>query len=166
VGLFLGRETRAAWIPEPPIAPFPGADMGGFVNVKSKPDTAFQVPTVWACISLIAGAISSMQLETFRRPSDPTAVPRRIPDPALLSKPDGEMTQSEWLHMLVVSLLASGNGIGLLNFDSNARAQSNHLLNPEQVRLEVDKDTGRLKYTNLLTNKEIPSERTCGMSAA
>jgi phage portal protein BeeE len=85
VGLFLGRETRG-WIPEPPIAPFPGADMGGFVNTSSKPDTALQVPTVWACINLIAGAISSMQLETFRRQSDPSAVPQRLPDPKLITQ--------------------------------------------------------------------------------
>jgi HK97 family phage portal protein len=160
VGLFTGRdrETRS-WIPEPPIAPFPGADMGGNVNVTTKPDLAFQIPTVWACINLIAGSISSMPLEAFRKAADPTSVPQRIPDPKLLTVPDGDMTQSEWLHMLVVSLLARGNGIGLLDLDTNAYPRANHLLNPDNVDVKVDRDTGRIIYTNKLTQKEIPAQR-------
>ena len=157
MGLFTGQRETRGWLPEPPIAPFPGADMGGNVNVNTKPDLAFQVPTVWACINLIAGSISSMPLETFKKPPDPTAVPKRIPDPKLLTKPDGDMTQSEWIHMLVVSLLARGNGIGVLGLDSAAYAQTNHLLNPDQVDVKTDDQTGRLVYTNKVTQKEIPA---------
>lgn len=159
MGLFLGRETRSAPIwPEPPIAPFLGADAGGFVNVATKPDLAFQVPAVWACINLIAGAISSLQLESFRRPSGPTTVPRRIDDSSLLLHPDDDMTQSEWLHMLVVSLLARGNGIGLIGRDANMYARTNHLLNPDAVKIETDRETGRLTYKNTTTGKVIPRE--------
>lgn len=160
MGLFSGRERETrSWIPEPPIAPFPGADPGGLVTVTTKPDLAFQVPTVWACINLIAGSISSMPLETFRKSADPTSVPQRIPDPKLLVKPDGDMTQSEWLHMLVVSLLARGNGIGLLDLDASLYARSNHLLNPDTVDVKVDRDTGRIVYTNKLTQKELDPAR-------
>jgi len=158
VGLFLGRETRAAIFPEPPIAPFPGADMGGFVNVNSKPDTAFQVPTVWACVNLIAGAISSMPLETFRRSlSDPSSVPQRLPDPSLIVRPDEDMTQSEWIYMLAVSLLSRGNGIGVIGRDSNAYARTNHLLNPDAVKIKVD-DSGRITYRYTHNDRLIPSE--------
>lgn len=156
MGLFTGRETRNLW-PEPPIPPFPGADMGGYVSVGSKPDMAFQIPTVWACINLIAGSISSMPLETFRKPSDPTGVPKRITDPPLILKPDDDMTQSEWLHMLAVSLLARGNSIGVIGRDASMYARTNHLLNPDMVKVDVDKDTGRITYTNRVTNKQIPT---------
>jgi HK97 family phage portal protein len=132
--------------------------MGGFVNTSSKPDTALQVPTVWACINLIAGAISSMQLETFRRQSDPSAVPQRLPDPKLITQPDEDMTQSEWLHMLAVSLLARGNGIGLIGHDSQAYPRTNHLLNPDAVKIEVNRDTGRITYRYTHNDKVIPSE--------
>jgi HK97 family phage portal protein len=159
VGLFTGERERRNVFPEPPIPPFPGADAGGTVNVTTKPDLAFQIPTVWACINLIAGSISSMPLETFKRASDPAAVPKRIPDPKLLSQPDGDMTQSEWLHMLVVSLLARGNGIGLLDLDASLYARANHLLNPDNVDVKIDRDTGRVVYTNKLTHKELPAER-------
>jgi hypothetical protein len=71
VGLFLGRETRA-WIPEPPIPPFPGAAMDGTVSVSSKPDAALTIGTVWACVSLLAGSVSSLPLETFRKSNDPS----------------------------------------------------------------------------------------------
>jgi HK97 family phage portal protein len=157
VGLFLGRETRAAIFPEPPIAPFPGADMGGFVNTSSKPDTALTVPTVWACVSLLAGSVSSLPLETFRRTSDPTAVPKRIPDPSIITAPDDTMTQSEWLHMFMVSMLLRGNVYGLIRRDAMARPQSIHLLNPDSVRVEVDRDTGRLTYRYTRTQRSIPS---------
>jgi HK97 family phage portal protein len=157
VGLFLGRELeRRQVFPEPIIPPFPGADGGGYVSVGTNPDMAFQVPTVWACINLIAGSISSMPLETFRRTTEPGAVPKRIPDPALIVKPDDDMTQSEWIHMLVVSLLARGNGIGVIGRDSNLYPRTNHLLHPDLVRIAVDKDTGRITYTNRVTNREIP----------
>lgn len=160
MGLFSGRERETrSWIPEPPIAPFPGADPLAQVTVTTKPDLAFQVPTVWACINLIAGSISSMPLETFRKASDPTSVPQRIPDPKLLTVPDGDMTQSEWLHMLVVSLLARGNGIGLLDLDASAYARTNHLLNPDTVDVKVDRTTGRIVYTNKLTQKELDPAR-------
>jgi HK97 family phage portal protein len=157
VGLFTGERERRNVFPEPPIPPFPGADMGGYVTVGSKPDMAFQVPTVWACINLIAGSISSMPLETFRRASDPAAVPRRIPDPPLIVKPDDDMTQSEWLHMLAVSLLARGNSIGVIGRDPALYARTNHLLNPDMVKVDIDKDTGRITYTNRVTQKQIPT---------
>jgi HK97 family phage portal protein len=160
VGIFLGQgqvERRQAF-PEPPIAAFPGADIGGYVSVASKPDMAFQVPTVWACINLVAGAVSSLQLETFRRSTAPGAVPRRLADPMLILRPDNDMTQSEWLYMLVVSLLTRGNAIGVLGVDSALHAQTNHLLNFDLVKIEVDRDTGRITYTNKSSNRVIPSQ--------
>jgi HK97 family phage portal protein len=157
VGLFLGRETRAIF-PEPPIAPFPGADMGGFVNTSSKPDTALTVPTVWACVNLIAGAVSSLPLETFEKSADPASVPRRIADPQLLLTPDDGMTISEWLHMFMVSMLLRGNVYGLIRRDDMARVQSVHLLNPDAVRVEVDRDTGRISYKYTQSGRPINAQ--------
>jgi HK97 family phage portal protein len=156
VGLFYGRETRSIF-PEPPVAPFPGADMGGYVNTSSKPDTALTVPTVWACVNLLAGAVSSMPLETFRKNSDPAAVPKRVADPKWLTTPDAGMTQSEWLYMAMVSMLLRGNVYGLVERDAQAFATGIHLLNPDAVKVDVDRNTGRVTYRYTQTDKVIPS---------
>jgi len=158
VGLFSGNVERRNIFPEPPVPPFPGADMGGYVTTSSKPDTALTIPTVWSCVDLLASSVSSLPLETFRRDADPTAVPRRILDPKLVTAPDGLMTQSEWLHMLMVSLLLRGNAYGLITRDSMARPVSVHLLDPDAVDVRVDKDTGLITYWYARkANRQIPT---------
>lgn len=146
MGLFVGREREVrAVFPEPPIAPFPGADMSGNVSVSSKPDTALTIPTVWACVSLLAGSVSSLPMESFRRNADPVTIPKRISDPKLVTSPDGDMTQSEWLHMLMVSLLMRGNAYGLIQRDGVQQATGVHLLDPDRVSLKVE-TSGALTY--------------------
>ncbi|GAC1610321.1 MAG: phage portal protein [Mycobacteriales bacterium] len=162
MGLFFGRETRAAapWIPEPAIPPFLGANMSGSVDVSSSPTTALTVPAVWACVSLLAGAVSSLPLETFRKSVDPVPgqVPKRITDPPLVTSPDDEMTQSEWLHMLMVSLLLRGNAIGMITArDYDLRPKSVKLLNPDDVRMSVDR-AGKLIYKMGTGDVAIPSQ--------
>jgi HK97 family phage portal protein len=161
VGIFLGRETRSLpTFPEPPIPPFPGAPAadGRSPNLAGRPDLAFQVPTVWACINLIASAVSSLTLNTFQRSQDPTSVPKRIVDPPLVTAPDQGMSQSAWLHMLVVSLLTRGNGIGICRAGVQLRTEGIHLLNPDMVRVALDPASGAIVYTNAMTQRVIPSE--------
>lgn len=163
MGLFLGeREKRSGngvtpWLPEPPIAPFPGSTISGKVTAASKPDVALQTSTVWGCVSLLAGAVATLELETFRKTTDPTAVPKRIPDPPLITEPDYGMDQAEWLYMLMVSLLLRGNGIGrIIDRDQLGHPTKVHLLDPDKVQIRVDRTTGALIYENLETGKPIP----------
>jgi HK97 family phage portal protein len=157
VGLFLGRETRQAF-PEPPIPPFYGSDASGMVSPATKPDTALTVPTVWACVNLLAGTVSQMPLETFRKLPDPSAVPRRVEDPKWLTIPDAGMTLSEWLYMAMVSMLLRGNVYGLIMRDGLGYAKGIHLLNPDSVKVEADRTTGRVVYRYTHSNKVIPSD--------
>ena len=149
MSLFLGgRQKRfsGSTFAEPPIPPFLGADpFSGMVSAGSNPDAALQVPTVWACVALVANAVSMLPLEVFRRAPD--GVPRQITDPPLLTNPSGDMTQSEWLHMLMVSLLLRGNAFGRISQrDSQLRPIQIDLLNPDTVRVDVDRDTGKVTY--------------------
>ena len=161
MGLFLGRETRSALsFPEPPIPPFPGADSSGQVSVGSQPDLAMTVSTVWACVSLLAGAISSLPLETFQRdPGNPT-VPKRVAvDPPIVSAPDSAITQSAWLHQVVVSLMLRGNAIGRITArDAQLLPTNIVLMNPDLIGITVDKTTGALVYKVLTTQQVIPLE--------
>lgn len=153
MGLLFGRETRTSPAPNlfpiPPIPPFPGADPGGFVTPATNPDIALQVPTVWACVSLLANTISSLPLESFKRPkrSDMSPVPKKVPDSPLMIEPEPGFTQSEWLHMVVVSLLLRGNAYGIiLGRDSMQLPTGVHIVNPDTVSVKVDRDTGQVEY--------------------
>ena len=163
MGLFLGRENSEARVaplfPPPPIPPFLGADINGNVtDVAARPDLALTNSTVWACVSLLAGTISSLPLESFT-PNPDGGVPLRTNDPPLLRVPDDRMTQSEWLHMLMVSLLMRGNAYGrIIARDYRGYATRIHLLSPDSVKVIVDRDTGEVTYKVGVKNTPIPNE--------
>jgi len=152
VGLLFGRETRTSptpLFPVPPIPPFPGADPGGFVTPSTNPDIALQIPTVWACVSLLANTISSLPLETFKRPkrNDASPIPKKLADSALMVEPEPKVTQSEWLHMVMVSLLLRGNCYGLITGrDSMMLPTGVHIVNPDSVSVRVNRDSGEVEY--------------------
>ena len=145
MGIFLGeRRATTQTFPEPPIPPFPGTNMFGQISVTTQPDQALAVPTVWACVSLLANAVSMLPLETFRRTA---GIPARIGDPALIMSPASGMTQSEWLHMLMVSLLLRGNAFGrVAGRDGQQRPTQIELLNPDKVKVDVDQNSGAVTY--------------------
>lgn len=138
--LFGGRESRQ-WAPEPVVPPFPGVNLFGSPSLAANPDASLAVPTVWACVKLIADTVASMPLETFRRAGE---VPRRITDPSVVRNPDPEQTQSEWVHALVVSLLLRGNAYGQMV--GSGAGLSLPLLNPDMVQVKVDRLTGAVTY--------------------
>jgi len=161
VGILFGggvREKRAAggWTGEPIISPIRGTDVNGATNVASNPDQALQVSTVWACVSLIARSVSMLPLETFRMQGD---IHTRITDPKLVTTPSPGMTQSEWLHMLVVSLCMRGNAFGeITDRDGNGNATQVSILNPDAVNADVDPDTGDLVYKYGAKQRVIPPQ--------
>ena len=75
-----------------------------------QPTTALQHSAVWACVDLIASAISTMPLYAYRRGDrDP------LPDlPPLLRQPSATMNLPEWLYAALQSLLLRGNCYGLI----------------------------------------------------
>lgn len=144
--LFGQREQRSdtSWSGIPPIPPFPGVDMFGQRNPAIDPAGAIVNPTIWACVKLLADTISTMPLQTFRRTG---TVPARITDPPLVLNPTSDMTQSEWLHMLMVSLLIWGNAYcQIVGRDLMNRPTQLQILSPDLVRVEVDKQTGQVRY--------------------
>lgn len=73
MGIFFGQETRKATFVEPPIPAYLGASVPVRTPVGSSDPLI--VPTVWACVGLLANAVSMLPLETFKR--DPDGVPTR-----------------------------------------------------------------------------------------
>lgn len=145
MGIFFGREARAnqQTFPEPPVPAYLGAPtLSASATIAQSVDGALVVPTVWACVGLLANTVSMLPLETYNRAS--RGVPRRVTDPPLVTMPSGSLTQSEWLHMLMVSLLLRGNAFGLLTRDQDQYATGVTLLDPDKVRVSVE--DGRAVY--------------------
>lgn len=145
MSLFRPSRTEVRqWGSEPPIPPFYGTDVAGRPSLSTQPDSALAVPTVWACVGLLSNAVSMLPLEAFRRTS---GVPMRMTDPMLLTSPSAGMTQSEWLHMLMVSLLLRGNAFGRISArDAMLRPTQIDLLSPDSVSVKVQPD-GSVVYT-------------------
>lgn len=141
MGRLLGNREVRQWAPEPYVPPFPGVNVFGSPTLASNPDAALAVPTVWACVKLIADTVASMPLEAFRQVGD---VPKRITDPSVVKNPNPDETQSEWVHSLVVSLLLRGNAYALMS--GSGAGLNLPLLNPDAVTVKQDRDTGQVQY--------------------
>jgi HK97 family phage portal protein len=147
MGALAGRRERRQWLPEPQVPPYLGAPTGASSSVGNVQDQALVVPTVWACVQLLANAVSIQPLQTFRQPASPTDMAQRITDPSIVLNPTADMTQSEWLHMLMVSLLLRGNAYGLkTSLNGLGYPTQVVLLNPDKVQVKVDSQTGAVQY--------------------
>ena len=146
MSLFFERRSHA--FPAPVIPPFPGANVFGRQTVTSNPDSAMQVPTVWACVSLLANSVAMMPLQTFRRSGGVGGISRRIDDAPVVVAPSARLTQSEFLHMVMVSLLLRGNFYArVLSRDpASGRPVQLQPLAPDAVQLQTDQHTGLQFY--------------------
>lgn len=152
MSLFRKSEQRQ-WAPEPFVPPFPGVDRSGAVGSPSI-DRAMQVSSVWACVRLLADAVSMMPLHGYTM-RDGIRVPTA--DPPLVVKPSTDATAPEWVYMQMVSLLLRGNAYGqMVSRDSMGYPTQIELMDPDQVDCRNDPQTGRPVYT--YDHKPIPAE--------
>lgn len=141
MGVLFRQEARQ-WAPEPVIPPYPGWTGGSGTSIHSK-EEALAVSTVWACVTKIANSVSLMPLETFGKPGD---VPRRLSDPPIVRAPSPGMTQADFIHQVMVSLLLRGNAYAkILDRDSMMRPTLLELLDPDRVTPRQEKD-GTIVY--------------------
>lgn len=151
MGRLFGREARGAgWLPDPPVPPYPGAPIFGSANttyaVGGALDRPMAVPTVWACIGLLANSVSMLPIEAFKTRADGISM-KIIPDPPLLAKPSAGVVQSEWVHQVMVSLLLRGNAYGkITSRDNHGYPKSILLLNPDLVVVRQDPNTLEVTY--------------------
>ena len=113
--------------------------------------SAFNFSAVWACQTLIADAIATMPVDTFRREED-----RRVPTsaPSWLATPNGETGRVEFDTQRVLSLLGWGNSYTWLKTDSG-RIVERWPLDPSQMR--VERRAGELAY--FYKGDRLPSEQ-------
>lgn len=146
MGRLLGQRERrdGPWTAVPVVPPIPGMDVMGASNLKANPERALFLSTVWACVTLIADTVATCPLETYRRTGP---VPAKITSPTVVLNPQAELTQAEWLHQLVVSLLIYGNAYAVkLGVTASGTPSQLMLLDPKAVTVQIDRMTGDVRY--------------------
>ena len=122
-------------------------------------DTAFNLSAVWACQTLIADAIATLPVGTFRNANEtrtPTTAPRWV------DNPNPESNRIDYETQRVLSLLGWGNAYTYLlreanSSDPQAPVLERWLLNPASVQVRRDRtydERSPIKYW--LRGQEIP----------
>ena len=111
------------------------------------PQTAIQSATVYACISLIADAIATMPVKTFRKTAEhrePTTAPLYLD--GINGMPNPETDIFTWMHRTINSLCLYGNSFWLITArDRNGFPSEVYNLHPDDV--EVTRKNGKSVYT-------------------
>jgi HK97 family phage portal protein len=113
-------------------------------------DQALRLSAVWACVRLLADAVSTLPLDVYRR-GDRDPLPEL---PPLLRQPAAGMSLNEWLYAVMASLLLRGNCYGIVTGRSGSTllpAQVD-LAHPDRLGVTVTPD-GRIAYR--LNGKEL-----------
>jgi HK97 family phage portal protein len=121
-----------------------------YAGVPVTTDQALRLSAVWACVRLLADAVSTLPLDVYRRGD------RKPLDelPPLLRTPAAGLSLNEWLYAIMVSLLLRGNAYGIVTGRSGSTllpAQVD-LAHPDRLGVTVLAD-GRVQYR--LNGKEL-----------
>jgi HK97 family phage portal protein len=111
---------------------FPGAWQ---MNVETPIADVLSHPTVFACITLIAGDIAKMRLELVRETENDVWV--QIDNPAfspVLRKPNHFQTPFQFFERWMLSKLIHGNTYVLKRRDQRGVVDALYVLNPQRVR--------------------------------
>lgn len=153
------RRSDVAWggIPPFPVnSNNPGASTWAGVNVNT--DTSLRHSAVWACVRLISGTLGQMPLEAVQD-VDGVTRPAGV-DPQLLVEPSALVPRSAWVESVITSLLLRGNAYGqVVEYTPDGVPTRIELLNPEMVRPELDRATGRLTYYITVNGERTMHER-------
>jgi HK97 family phage portal protein len=114
-----------------------------YAGVPVTTDHALRLSAVWACVRLLADAVSTLPLDVYRR-GDRDPLPEL---PPLLRAPAAGMSLNEWLYAVMVSSLLRGNCYGIVTGRSGSTllpAQVD-LAHPDRMGVTVNRD-GQVEY--------------------
>jgi HK97 family phage portal protein len=124
-------------------APGPASAQGWWTwaGVPVDERRALQHITWWSCVSLLADSITQLPIGCFRTVDD-ARVPLALP--TLFVTPDADVGFREWIHQLVVSVVARGNCYGLvLDRDGHGTPTQIKALHPDEVITTLSYGTPR-----------------------
>lgn len=118
-------------------------------NVKIDHDTAFAVSAVWACIDIIASALSSSEWNVYRgvRGADQTeAIPEDGLQYVLNTRFNSEMTAQAGKRAMMIAAVGYGNGYAEIETDLANRVVALWPIEPDRVEPRREIGTNRLIY--------------------
>lgn len=122
--------------------PLPGSGTWNASGFPVNTDSALRHGALYACVSLIANALSTTPIDAYRKRGDRRET---LPSPALLTNPDGDRLQVEWMFSLVTSLLLRGNAYGYkTDFDDFGYPRQVQLVHPDEVSISYQQ--GAVEY--------------------
>ena len=113
-------------------------------GVPMNDDAALSIAVVNACVRILANAVSTLPLNSFKRTTDKSKVPANS---QLLNDPWPECTMQDWLTQVMVSLTLRGNFYGTIE-DRDARGYATMIKpwHPDVVTAMRNRDTGAREY--------------------
>lgn len=116
-------------------------------------EAALGLPAVLSCVDLIAGAVSTMPLQTFRTVDE---LRQRAPDGPLVKDPSAVWAPDEWVYVAVASKLLFGEAIGLITaIGGNGWPSRVEWVDPRQC--DVERQGNVLRYR--VNGDRVPADR-------
>ena len=138
------------------LAPLANVDMRGWApwwrvresyagawqeNVEIRPETILRHPTVYACVTLIAGDISKMSCGLYTVDGDDIWTKAESPSfSPFLRKPNRYQTRAEFFSTWVISKLVNGNTYVLKQRDQRGIVVAGYVLDPSRVEVKQATD--------------------------
>lgn len=134
-----------------------GANSSSGISVT--PLTALGVSTVYACVSVISKAISSLPLSIYGIADNGDRTPARKHPlfEVLTSNPAKNMTPSEVVGALVGNLVLRGNAYALLSRDGLGNVRSIVPIEPSDMQLQIHSVTNEIDY--VVNGKRVARNR-------
>lgn len=111
------------------------------------PDTALQLSTIWACITLIAETIATLPLITYKTIGGERRVAEDHPLYSILKdSPNAEQTAVEFWESLVAQLCLRGNSYCLKSYNVLGQLVALELLNPDLMRDPYKGVNGQIRF--------------------
>lgn len=150
------KPARHGW--GPAHEPFAGAWQRGAMSPDGI-DEITAVSAVYACLTLISGDISKLNLLVMQRRRDNTKAPATDSSPFWrpLVQPNAYETRNQFLTRWVLSKLIWGNAYVLLERDGRGMVQRMHVLDPRRVTPLVTPDGG-VYYSVNANDLSMPRE--------
>lgn len=123
-----------------------GANFYG-VGPAANPDTATQVAAIWACMDVIAGAMSSSDWNVYagvRGEDEKTALPRDRLQGLVNDRFNHEMTAQSGKRALLLNAVGMGTGYAEIEWDMAGRPAALWPIETRRCEMRRDLDTGRL----------------------
>lgn len=136
----------AQWLIDALSGIFGGANDSGQAVTTT---TALQIAAVKDCVAKIADGVSNMTLRLYREEENGSR--KAIFDLnaiKLLNEPNSYQNKSEFLNWIALCLAYRGNSYAAITRDQYDNPIGAWPLNPDQTRVTMDKETGKLQYTS------------------